>query len=311
MLMCCGRRLALAGAALACHGSALAVIQTVELGYQIRYQQTGATTAPVLQNYSFFSRLTTDDEFDALHAFVRPTVSAAYPQRELIDLDGGLTYEFVSGTYATESAVRADFPGGNYQFNITGGTLGNRSANFNGPSTLLWPTLVPRFLSGTYNAITVGVLSYDPITLTFNSATLPAGATLATTSVEVRDTTGFLVYSASLPNTATSVVIPADDLDAGTEHTVELRFEAIVNFPGAGFVGGSGTHRFRRSTTCTLITLAPCQADFNGLNGVDLFDLFDYLNAWFSSSPAANMDTFSSISTTDLFIFLNLWFARC
>ncbi|MBY0313395.1 MAG: hypothetical protein K2W85_15115 [Phycisphaerales bacterium] len=311
MLMCCGRRIALVGAALACHGSALGVIQTVELGYQIRYQQTGATTPPVLQNYAFFSQLTSDNEFDALQAFVRPTASTAFPQRELIDLDGGLTYEFVSGTYATESAVRTDFPAGNYQFSVAGGTLGNRSANFSGPTTLLWPTLVPRFLSGTYTTITAGVRSYDPITLTFNSATLPAGATLATTSLEVRDASGFTVYSASLPNTATSVVIPANDLDAGNEHTVELRFEAVVNFPGAGFVGGSGMHRFRRSTTCTLITLPPCQADFNGLDGVDLFDLFDYLNAWFSSSPAANMDTFSSISTTDLFIFLNLWFARC
>lgn len=310
MSMLCGRCLAIACAAWACQ-PVLAVIQTVELGYQIRYQQTGATSPPVLQNYSFFSRLTTNDEFDALQAFVRPTASTAFPQRELIDLDGGLTYEFVSGSYGTESAVRTDFPSGNYQFSVAGGSLGNRSANFSGPVSLLWPTLVPRFLSGTYNTITVGVVSYDPITLTFNSATPPAGATLATTTVEVRDATDFVLFSAALPSTATSVVIPADTLDAGTEHFVTLCFEAIVNFAGAGFTGGSGAHRFRRSTTCTLITRPPCIADFNGLGGVDLTDVFDYLNAWFSGSSSANMDNNGAVTTADLFLFLNIWFARC
>lgn len=291
--------------------SAHAVIQTVELGYLIRYQQTGPTSPPVLQNYSFFSRLTTDDEFDALQSFVRPTSSASFPQRELIDLDGGLTYEFASNAYATEAAVRADFPAGNYQFNITGGSLGNRSANFAGPSTLLWPTLVPRFFSATYNLITVGVSPYSDLTLTFNSPTLPAGATIATTTVQISDTTGYVVFSATLPNTAGSLVVPANTLDADTEYTAELRFEALVNFPGAGFPGGTGAHRFQRSTTAPLLTNPPCLADFNGVDGINLADLFDYLNAWFSGSASANIDGIPGVTTSDLFAFLNAWFQRC
>ncbi len=302
--------LALAAAAIAA-GPAIAVIQTVELGYAIRYQQTGPLSPPVLQHFQFFSRLTTDLETDLFTAFVRPTASAAFPSRELVDIDGGFTYEFLSGTYATELAVRTDFPAGGYLFSISGGTLGSRSTTFNGPATLLWPTLVPRFFSTTYNAISVGVSSYQPITLTFNTATLPAGASSGSVSIRIRDTTDVVVYSTELPITAGSAVIPADTLDPGVEHTAELRFEVVSNFPGAAFSGGAGQHRFQRSTTCLLITNEACLADFNGFDGVNTTDLFDFLNSWFAGSPAANVDGAVGVTTSDVFFFLNAWFQRC
>jgi hypothetical protein len=53
-----------------------------------------------------------------------------------------------------------------------------------------------------------------------------------------------------------------------------------------------------------------CRADFNGVDGIGVQDIFDFLNAWFAGSSAADMNG-DGLSVQDIFDFLNAWFAGC
>ncbi|MBY0262007.1 MAG: hypothetical protein K2Q20_06665, partial [Phycisphaerales bacterium] len=56
---------------------------------------------------------------------------------------------------------------------------------------------------------------------------------------------------------------------------------------------------------------APCRADFNGVGGVTVQDIFAFLSAWFARSPQADIDGQNGIVVQDIFAFLSLWFAGC
>ncbi len=56
---------------------------------------------------------------------------------------------------------------------------------------------------------------------------------------------------------------------------------------------------------------APCPADFDGLNGVDVQDIFAFLNAWFAGDVNADFDGLNGVDVQDIFAFLNAWFAGC
>ena len=55
----------------------------------------------------------------------------------------------------------------------------------------------------------------------------------------------------------------------------------------------------------------PCVGDFNGDSVAGVQDIFDFLAAWFNSSPLTDVDNSGSVSTQDLFTFLASWFAGC
>ncbi|MBY0313398.1 MAG: formylglycine-generating enzyme family protein [Phycisphaerales bacterium] len=57
--------------------------------------------------------------------------------------------------------------------------------------------------------------------------------------------------------------------------------------------------------------LPPCRADFNGVEGVTLNDIFDYLNAWFAGNTSADFNGVGGLTVEDLFDYLNAWFAGC
>jgi hypothetical protein len=54
-----------------------------------------------------------------------------------------------------------------------------------------------------------------------------------------------------------------------------------------------------------------CQADFNGVNGLSVQDIFDFLNGWFAGLPQTDFNGDGVISVQDIFDFLNAWFAGC
>jgi hypothetical protein len=56
-------------------------------------------------------------------------------------------------------------------------------------------------------------------------------------------------------------------------------------------------------TTC-------CRANFNGVNGITIQDIFDFLNAWFAGDPRADING-GGLAVSDIFDFLNAWFAAC
>jgi hypothetical protein len=57
-------------------------------------------------------------------------------------------------------------------------------------------------------------------------------------------------------------------------------------------------------TTC-------CPVNFDGAGGVQVADIFAFLNAWFASDARTDFDGSGVIQVADIFAFLNAWFAGC
>ncbi|MBX3402735.1 MAG: VCBS repeat-containing protein [Phycisphaeraceae bacterium] len=56
---------------------------------------------------------------------------------------------------------------------------------------------------------------------------------------------------------------------------------------------------------------AACLANFDGVGGVQVNDIFAFLTAWFAGFPAADLNQNGSNDVPDIFQFLTLWFAGC
>lgn len=54
-----------------------------------------------------------------------------------------------------------------------------------------------------------------------------------------------------------------------------------------------------------------CPADFNGMGGVTVQDIFDFLTAWFTGSPSADFNGAAGVTVQDVFDFLTAWFQGC
>ena len=82
---------------------------------------------------------------------------------------------------------------------------------------------------------------------------------------------------------------------------------AITTIPGCagtfqGFAAVCGPAG--NPTTC-------CPANFNGVGGINVQDIFDFLTAWFAGQPAADFNHDSANTVSDIFAFLSAWFAGC
>ena len=64
-------------------------------------------------------------------------------------------------------------------------------------------------------------------------------------------------------------------------------------------------------TSSNSVTLSFCIPDFNCANGVSVQDIFDFLQAWFSGNPRADVNAAGGIGTQDIFDFLGAWFGGC
>jgi hypothetical protein len=59
-------------------------------------------------------------------------------------------------------------------------------------------------------------------------------------------------------------------------------------------------------------TPAPvCPADFNGVGGVSVQDVFDFLAAYFAALPGADFNGVGGVSVQDVFDFLAAYFSGC
>ena len=70
------------------------------------------------------------------------------------------------------------------------------------------------------------------------------------------------------------------------------------------------TRLWRAPTIAVAAIAGDPRADFNGVNGITVQDIFDFLNAWFNLDPATDFNG-SGVSVQDIFDFLNAWFAGC
>jgi hypothetical protein len=53
-----------------------------------------------------------------------------------------------------------------------------------------------------------------------------------------------------------------------------------------------------------------CAADYNGQNGIELLDIFDFLKDWFARNCYADLNG-DGVDLLDIFDFLHQWFNRC
>ena len=91
---------------------------------------------------------------------------------------------------------------------------------------------------------------------------------------------------------------------------------------GGSFEGGSSSLRADSRLIVRFLTTQDyfigfrvsqfiCRADFNGLDGVNVQDTFDFLAAWFASDPRADFNAVNGITVQDIFDFLAAWFQGC
>jgi hypothetical protein len=77
----------------------------------------------------------------------------------------------------------------------------------------------------------------------------------------------------------------------------------------------SGVYDCVVSNCCDTATSAParlnvCAADFNCNGSLQVQDIFDFLNAWFNGSAAADFNG-GGLAVQDIFDFLTAWFGGC
>ena len=88
------------------------------------------------------------------------------------------------------------------------------------------------------------------------------------------------------------------------------------------FANVSGSQSSNSATMNWTLTLQrSCRADFNGVGGVTVQDIFDFLSAWFlgcsgqAGAPCngrnANFNGVGGVTAQDIFDFLSAWFAGC
>jgi hypothetical protein len=80
----------------------------------------------------------------------------------------------------------------------------------------------------------------------------------------------------------------------------------------AGACTGSNTLFVSASSVCNAAgsnTQPCCKADYNKQSGVELLDIFAFLNDWFNNVPAADFNAQNGVDLLDIFGFLSAWFA--
>lgn len=84
-----------------------------------------------------------------------------------------------------------------------------------------------------------------------------------------------------------------------------------------GLIGATGTDPCGTSPTTAVSNtretpLPPaCRADFNGVGGLTVQDIFDFLSAYFAGLPSADFNNGGGVTVQDIFDFLNAYFAGC
>jgi hypothetical protein len=103
--------------------------------------------------------------------------------------------------------------------------------------------------------------------------------------------------------------------------TNALRFATLYNFrfdadvPPAAATAPVTLSLFKPGTPTAVTADAKvpyiCAANFNGVGGADVSDIFDFIAAWFAGNPRADFNHSGGIELQDLFDFLAAWFVGC
>ncbi len=107
----------------------------------------------------------------------------------------------------------------------------------------------------------------------------------------------------------TQVVTPGGSVPV----VVQIRAPGMSGAASAGLVvsARSSVDGGTRAWATVNATRWPCTADFNGVDGLTIQDIFDFLNSWLGGDPSADFDGVNGLQVADIFAFLNAWFVGC
>lgn len=120
---------------------------------------------------------------------------------------------------------------------------------------------------------------------------------------------GFQEVTAISDSSPLDTSIPASLTAAAPANTATARVALVFVQTGAG--AGSA---FMDDVTFGYATPGPivvCPADFDGVDGVTIADIFFFIAAWFAGDPRADFDEQDGVNVADIFSFLGFWFQEC
>ncbi len=131
------------------------------------------------------------------------------------------------------------------------------------------------------------------------------------------DMTGDLVVNQDDVVELVTVILGTSMGDVNLDGVVNSADQAIVNASIAtppaspswanGDLNGDGV-----VNAADLALVVPgCAADFNGVNGVTVQDIFDFLTAWLAGNSSADFNHVNGVTVQDIFDFLTAWLAGC
>ena len=213
--------------------------------------------------------------------------------------------------FNSKSALDFNFPSNqSYTMHIEGGTLGTRDQPFSiGPDA--YP--VPGFLTGT---VFDDLQNMDPtVPFDLSWTTPPAGVDLVLIAIDIQSTLD-KVYEIALPSNTTQHALPADLLSHGES------YQMLLTYVDADIFHGNGSPQFEPSMnlasgyiTDTVINFttgsAACNADMNGDDSLDFFDVSAFLIAFGNQNPIADFQPDGSFDFFDVSAFLIAFGAGC
>ncbi len=229
-------------------------VESYGLEKKVAYHQSDSGAPTLVSNsFQFEASVSPNGSNSVLSASVRlPDTST----RALQSTDEG--FEF-SSSFASQAALDAAFPPGNYGINISTARNGQKTFNFfNYPATVFPPALHVSNYSAAQN-VNPGadfVLSWDSVAGT---------ADLIEVEIEGDNTNFFFGSpSAGSPNSltgaATSFTIPANVLPAAQSFTASIRVYKVLSFDNTAYPGAIGYQTFRSKTEFSLKTSAAVPA---------------------------------------------------
>jgi hypothetical protein len=206
------------------------------------YTQNSDNQPPTPSFFGLDARLESDNPNDFDDVFIGG-VTPSFEFFSLTPVSVGPTDAFYrSPIFTDESIFDATFPNGSsFNFDFLGGNLDGETASLILPNNLTYPAEIPFLTGGSFSALQ----GFDPsqsLTLTFNGFTLDPNADFNNIFFGINqtfDTEILRVFSSgALPNTATSVLIPANTLQPNTDYFFNLDY--VVGSQTGLFENASG-----------------------------------------------------------------------
>ena len=105
----------------------------------------------------------------------------------------------------------------------------------------------------------------------------------------------------------------SDGTPAGTRLVAELWRGPTGSVPGAFFRAGARVIFMAQTPDvgAELYSISACAADFNADGVGNIYDLLEYLHAWFNDAPGVDVLPDGARTVGDLFAYLSMWFSGC